>query len=434
MTDRMENRRYVAVSILNEIGADGYSNRVLDSALDKSKLDGQGRGFVTRMVYGVIQKKLYLDWLIDNYCKGKKLSEPIKNILRLGLYQLSFMDKIPDSAAVNETVQLPAMFGQRSAAGMCNAVLRRFIREGKPTPPQSELSAFYSVDPWIIKLWSKKYSKETAVSLLQAFDREFDIFVRVNTTKISEDELIFTFEKEGICAEKTKLSNCLKLHTPGRITDLNSFQNGLFHVQDMSSQISIAALDPNPGDVLIDFCAAPGGKSFTAAQYMENRGEVHSFDLYQNKIVALKAGALRLGLSIIDGDVHDAGLPLDIKADKIICDVPCSGLGIMGKKPDLRYKSWDEVKNLPDTQLKILTNAASHLKPGGVMVYSTCTLNPNENDGVVGKFLRENTDFVIQPINLFDVESDIINTNGVTLFPHVHGCDGFYIAKIKRIK
>jgi len=433
MTDKFENRRYVAALILGEIGETGYSNRVLDSVLNRSKLDGKGKAFVTRMVYGVVSKRFYLDYLVQKYCGNKKLTPQIKNVLRLGFYQLAFMNTVPDGVAVNETVALASLLGQKSATGMCNAVLRRFMREGKPGPEKSDLSVYYSVAPWIVKLWKKKYSSETAENLLQAFDRDFPVFIRVNTLKTTEDALIDQFAAEGITAIRTELPNCLKLQNAGHIAGLSSFKDGKFHVQDLSSQLSLYALDACPGDTVIDFCAAPGGKSFTAAQYMQNTGRLYSFDLYENKIAALKAGADRLGLSVIEADVHDATQPLEIVADKIICDVPCSGLGIMGKKPDLRYKLWDEVKNLPDTQLSILTNAAYHLKPGGTMIYSTCTLNPTENEGVVGKFLRENTNFVLESIKLCTDKFDTIDKKDITLFPHLHGCDGFYIAKIKRL-
>ncbi|WP_164998112.1 16S rRNA (cytosine(967)-C(5))-methyltransferase RsmB [Neobittarella massiliensis] len=433
MAAGQQNPRLVAVQVLTRCEDGGYVDAALDAALQKSGLPAKERALCTRMVYGVTAARRRLDAQLAGYCAGKKLTPPICNTLRLGLYQLQSMDGVPDAAAVNETVRLPALLRQKSATGLVNAVLRRYLRDGKPTYSGSDLSVRYSVEPWIAKMWCKAYGEEQTRQLLARFEGEFPTFIRVNTLRTTAPDLIRRLSDEGLTAEPTALPNCLLLRRTGYLPELPSFAEGLFHVQDLSSQYCCQALGAQPGDTVLDCCAAPGGKSFTVAQYMGGQGRLCSFDIWAQKLPKIEDGARRLGITNLTAACHDAttpytGVPL---ADKILCDVPCSGLGILGKKPDLRYKQRGEIKDLPDLQLRILKQAAEQLRPGGVLVYSTCTLSPNENQGVVGKFLRDCPDFTA--VDLTGLCPGAAVTDGMaTLLPHQTGSDGFFIAKLKR--
>ena len=434
MTDRQTSERLVAAKALCRVETGGYAGAVLDQALEQSGLEPRQRALATRLVYGVTSCKYRLDEAVDRLCGGRPLSVQVRTILRLGLYQLAFCDGIPASAAVNETVKLAGPLRQIGATGLCNAVLRRFLREGKPLYEGEDLSVRYSVEPWIAKLWQKRYGGDTCRALLEAFAGEFPTFVRVNTQKTTAPALLARWRAAGIPAAETGCENALRLEAAGRVPDLPGFAEGLFHVQDLSSQYCALALGAKPGERVIDFCAAPGGKSFTLAQMMGDEGELLACDLQGYKATLIAEGSQRLGLSAVRAQVHDARQPFPGgEADRILCDVPCSGLGVMGKKPDLRYKRRDEVKDLPSLQLDILKNAAEHLRVGGELVYSTCTLNPAENQGVFGKFLRDDGRFVRVPIEPA-CPGAVKEEETLTLFPHKTGTDGFFMAKCRRVK
>ena len=434
MTDTKTNERLVAAKVLCRVEAGGYAGAVLDQALAQSGLEPRRRALATRLVYGVTGCKLRLDEAIDRLCGGRPLSVPVRTILRLGLYQLAFCDGIPPSAAVNETVKLAGPLRQIGATGLCNAVLRRFLREGKPLYEGEDLAVRYSVAPWIVKLWRKRYGADTCRALLAAFEQPFPTFVRVNTQKTTAAALLAQWQQAGLPAAATGLADALRLDAAGSVPALPGFAEGLFHVQDLSSQHAALALGAQPGETVIDFCAAPGGKSFAIAQQMGDRGTVYACDLHSHKAALIAAGAQRLGLGCIRPQVHDARQPFAARGvDKVLCDLPCSGLGIMGKKPDLRYKQRDEVKDLPSLQLAILQNAADHLRVGGELVYSTCTLNPAENQGVFGKFLKDDGRFARVPIAPA-CPGAVAEEETLTLFPHRTGTDGFFMAKCRRIR
>lgn len=412
-----------------------FSNLILDSFLTKTELDARDKSFVSALFYGVIERKLTLDYNLSLYLDKplKKLKPEVLVLLRLGAYQILFMDKVPSSAAVNESVKLSKKTCS-FASGLINAVLRKVDKNGLCLPDKNNLAEYLSVkfscEKWICEKWIKEYGEDDTVNILEACNGSPDIFIRVNTTKTNPDILIESLKAEGVFAEKTYIDNALKIVLGGKdIERLKAYSDGYFHVQDLASQICIKALDAKAGERVFDLCSAPGGKAYTTAEYMENSGSVLCFDKYQKRVDLIEKGALRLNLGIIEGEVSDAlvfredlGL-----ADRVLCDVPCSGLGIIRRKPEIKYKSEDELKDLPEIQYSILTNGAKYVKKGGRLIYSTCALSKAENENVCQKFLDENESFkVIRPI------PEICNNDFITLMPHKFDSDGFFIACFER--
>ncbi len=441
----MPNPRNTALTVLLKIEQDkAYSNIALNNAVKEQGLNSQDSAFVSALVYGVLERKLLLDYIIKQYSKIplRKIEIKTKLILRLGILQLLFMDKIPESAAVNESVKLAKKHKLQKSAGFINGILRSITRaEVKYTLPDKSDKVYYysikySVPKELVQLWLNSYGELNTEELLKSLSGRAKICARVNTLKTDADTLISELAKDGVKAEKSGLlDNALILSGTGSIERLSAYKNGLFHIQDLSSQLCVYFLNPKPRDVMIDVCSAPGGKSFTAAQYMNDRGKLFACDLYDHKIKLIGSGARRLGINCIVASIRDGAnggsLPL---ADKILCDVPCSGLGILSRKPEIRYKE-DLIDNtLPELQYKILCNSAKNLAAGGRLVYSTCTLNPAENNENTAKFLREHPDFEGVKLNLPNGAERMTDENDyeITLSPHKSGTDGFYIAVFTR--
>ncbi len=418
-----------------------YSSLEIDASIKRFSLEGADKGLYTALVYGVIERKITLDYIISKLSSKptKSLDSEVLTLLRLGLYQLIWLDRIPDSAAVNETVNLAKKNAPR-AASFINAVLRNFLRTmGKDSLPypdedntENYLSVRYSCGCDVLGVLSASLTDVRPV--LAAFEHQPDVTLRVNTLKISREELLTKLTEKGIQAELTVYSpfgvRLIRKTLPKEISELIS--EGFVYIQDEASQIAVLAASPKSGDVLIDTCACPGGKSFTAAVLMENKGRVLSFDLHKNKLSLVESGAKKLGITIIETAEKDGSKPdetLKETADTVICDVPCSGLGVIAKKPEIRYKSKSEFSRLPEIQYSILSNAATYVKNGGVLCYSTCTLNMAENEAVVKRFLAENNNFTAEDFSVSTLES----TDGMlTLYPNVHGTDGFFVAKFRK--
>lgn len=437
----MKSARQFAFEILMKIEKDGaFSNLAVDGALASSSLSPKDKAFVSALIYGCVERKITLDYQIEKYLSKplNKLKKPVHMILRLGTYQLLFMDKIPTSAAVNESVQLTKDNKSDYASGLVNAILRKVSANGLLLPDKTNkkeyMSVKYSCPQSLISMWNKAYGEETTEELLKASLEKADIVLRANTLKTNTDQLITVLEKEGISAEKCGLiENVVVTGKLGcDIETLDSYKKGLFHAQDIASQICIKALDPRKNERILDLCSAPGGKSFTAAQYMENTGSILAFDVYPSRTELIDKAAQRLGIENITTCVADATrlYPNLKEADRVLCDVPCSGLGVIRRKPEIKYKELDEFKSLPEIQYKILCNGAAYVKKGGRLVYSTCTLNKKENDKVCDLFLQEHPDFkCIQPLNIPSVTEKYY-----TLTPHLNGSDGFFVAVFERIE
>lgn len=444
----MINPRKSALKVLKKVLKDGaYSNIALNSIIKEDGLEGRDSSFCSALVYGVLERKILLDYIIRQYTniRLKKIESDVLNILRMGILQISFMDKIPESAVVNESVKLAKNLRLNKASGFINGVLRGFIRlDYKYKLPDRNsdkikyYSVVYSVSESIVKLFLNSYGEDRTVDILRGATDRPPVTIRVNTLRITEDDLKKSFEKNGIKAEKVNwLENALILNKTGSIENTFEYQNGLFHVQDIASQLCCKILAPKENMVVYDVCSAPGGKSFTMAEMMNNTGKVYAFDMYEHKVKLIKNGAYRLGIKNISSVVRNALDKTDmLQADRVLCDVPCSGLGVLRRKPEIRYKENLGFNTLPEIQYNILCNSAKYVKKGGLLVYSTCTLNPNENEKNVERFLSQHLEF--KPLKI-TIKDDIINKmsimeNTVTLIPSKNGTDGFFISVFERMK
>lgn len=440
----MKSPRQIAFEALLKIHKDGaYSNLVLDKFFkDNPDLDERDRAFITNLVYGSLDRMILIDYNLSLYLNqpAKKLKPELHTVLILGAYQILFMDKVPDHAAVSESVQLAKVNKSSFAASLVNAVLRRVADNGLKFPQEmgqtpEYLSVRYSCPQWLAELWTESYGYDNAENLAKSALEAAPVIIRVNNLKTTPEDLMWKLAEEGVIAESAGDGEySMLLKNTGNIENLTAYKEGLFHVQDLSSQLCCRALDPKENETIFDMCAAPGGKSFTMAELMNGTGRIKAFDIYQSRVDLIKSGAQRLGLENVSTYFSDATFYNDNYglADKILCDVPCSGLGIIRRKPEIRFKNKPEIDKLPDIQYSILCNAVKYLKPGGRIVYSTCTLNPAENDDVCNKFLAENPEFV-RADYLPEIKRYSENDKFLTLMPHIHGTDGFFIAVFDKI-
>jgi 16S rRNA (cytosine967-C5)-methyltransferase len=429
--------RQTAFSILLKIEKDkAYSNIALDSAVRELSLDSTDCAFISRLVYGVTERKLTLDFVISQFLNQpiKKLKAEVLVILRIGTYQILYMDKIPDSAAVNESVTLAKNNKSSYASGVVNAVLRKVSLERenvfKSLSGDERLSVLYSAPIDLVRFLKHHYNEENAEEILKSALNKKEITIRVNTLKTTQNELIEALKAQNISTEITNLKDALIINTKGAVYELDAYKKGLFYVEDVSSQLCVKELDLKDNFKFVDICSAPGGKSFTAAQYMNNSGKIYSCDIHEHRVELIKSGAERLGIKNIIPTVNDATIFNEefVNADCVLCDVPCSGLGIIGKKPEIKYKSLDEIKELIPIQKKILCTASKYVKKGGTLIYSTCSINPNENRKICDWFLKENEDFYSVKVSP-ETERCIDEGDYLTLLPHINNCDGFFIAK-----
>ena len=415
-----------------------YANLLLSSpkvkALSKEELSA-----LTVLLYTTVEKKLKYDYIICAYAKRQTsdIDPFVLAALRLGLCQIYDMSSVPDFAAVNETVKLARHKGEQ---GFINAILRKAVRE-KDTPPLPDraknaaryMSVYYSVPLKTVKYFISLFGDD-AERLLEAYSRPSSLSLTVNEGKISRDALLEKLSGLGYkCSPSRYSANGITFDESLPPKSIEGFSEGEFFVQDEASRIAAAALDARCGETVIDVCSAPGGKALAAAIKVGKEGCVYAFDLHESKLSLINDSKDRLGLRNLTVRSLDATVGCEElfgKADRVICDVPCSGLGVFAKKPDLRYKDIDTASELPALQLNILRKSAEYLKAGGVLVYSTCTLNPEENEGVTDCFIRENPDFTYED---FEV-SDLKCKGKITLLPYIHGTDGFYIAKLRKLK
>lgn len=432
--------RQIALEILLKIESDNaYSNIAIDSAVKAYNPDSTDCAFISRLVYGVIERKITLDYAVSKYLNQpiKKMKKELLTILRLGAYQILFLEKIPANAAVNESVKLAKNNKSMYGAGLVNAILRKVSENGlvfdEGLSESEKISVEYSVPEETVKFFTYHYGKDDTVAFLKAALEPKKIFIKVNTVKLSPEELKTALIKEGAGVFETQLPDAFEITLNKAVYNLESYKNGYFHVEDISSQYCVKALELFEGCTAIDVCAAPGGKSFACAEKMNNSGILYSCDIYPQRTELIKKGAERLELSCIKTFVNDATnfnpeFPL---ADRVLCDVPCSGLGIIGKRPEIKYKKLDDTKTLLPIQKKILETSSAYVKGGGRLVYSTCSVNPNENRKICDAFLKEHTDFRSVKV-LPDVARAVDEGDYLTLFPHKNNCDGFFIAAFVR--
>lgn len=416
-----------------------YSNILLDEALKRSSLTPQDKKFATALFYGVLERRYTLDEIIKSLSQNPKnlINHTVRNILRTGLYQLKYMDSVPDSAAVDEAVKLAKKNRNPAIPGFVNAMLRAFIRNDKKLPQGNNdienLAIEYSCPVWLVEKWDSEYGRQMTINMLSSSLGRAPTVVKVNTLTDDFNDTLDVLLADGATFERNSMvKNSLNVCFAGGAEETTAYKEGRFHVQDLSSQLCCAALDPQEGDTVLDLCSAPGGKTFTIAELMNNKGKVMAFDLHANRVRLIKSGAERLGLDIVEASVNNAkefnnDLPM---ADRVLCDVPCSGLGVIRRKPEIKYKDPAEFERLPDIQYKILDTSSTYVKVGGTLVYSTCTLSRAENDNVADKFLEEHSEFEPAPLgSVFSVNSDKCR---ISITPAEYNSDGFFIAKFVR--
>ena len=440
----MTNAREVAVLTLVACEKQGaWSDGYLKKAIKQGELDRRDAALATRLCFGVQQNQLLLDFYLGHFSNTKleKLEPKVRAVLRVALYQLLMMDKIPESAAVNEAVSIARKHSRNpKTAGLVNAVLRAFLRASDALPEvkgntlAQTLSIRYSHPKWLVEEWLELLGAEGTELLLRADNEQPPTTAQVNPLRSETAQTAANLTAQGVEVERHPwLSDCLILSATGDLERLESFQNGSLYIQDSAARLAVEASDVKPETRVLDCCAAPGGKSFAAAIKMENKGEVISCDIHPHKIKLIEAGRDRMGLSVISARVQNAKefVPEWEQAfDTVLADVPCSGLGIIRKKPDIRFKDPKPLEGLPAIQRDILNNVCRYVKKGGVLTYSTCTLRRGENEEIAERFLAEHSEFKLEP---FALPGMIGETAGMlTLWPHIHGTDGFFIAKFRR--
>ncbi len=428
----MQNERKVLVSALLKAEKSGYSNIVLNSVLNETDLDSVKKGFVTTAFYGVLERKLFLDFVLNKFLKKpiEKAPPVTASVLRAGSYQILFMEKVPSSAAVNESVKLIKKSKESGNSGLVNAVLRKISSENLSSLLEGAgENVRFSISKWIYDKLISYYGKEQTHSFLENSLLPPPLFVKVNTTQNTPKVLKEKLASKNIILSETELEDLFKAESFQNIEKSEEYLGGEFFVQDFSSSLSAASVMAKPGMKVLDACAAPGGKTFSMAAMMENKGEITALDLHEHRVKLIENGASRLGINIVKAKKSDAA-----KAsfegelfDRVLCDVPCSGIGVIRRKPEIKYKDEAECSDLPQIQLEILENSAKYLKKGGRLIYSTCTLLKSENEEVVNRFLERNKDFAPAKVGVLGIEK----TN-VTLIPPNFLGDGFFIAAFER--
>ena len=444
------NEREIVLEVLLEITEHGmYSHIVLRDVLNKYQyLEKKERSFITRVTEGTLEHMMEIDYILDQFSKVKvkKMKPVIRNIMRSAVYQMKYMDSVPVSAACNEAVKLAVRKGFGSLRGFVNGVLRNVARNldqiEYPTEPLKRLSIQYSMPEWILNLWLKAYDSDIVEQMLQAFQRETPLTIRSNLRMVTPKQLKEHLEAEGVTVKvHPYLEYAFHISGFDYLGDLESFQNGEFSVQDISSMLVSELADPKEGDYVIDVCAAPGGKSLHMAEKLNGSGHVEARDLTEYKVSLIQENIERTGLSNVEAVQQDALIFDEAsvgKADIVLADLPCSGLGVLAKKTDLKYKATKEgADSLAKLQREMLKNVQAYVKDEGKLVYSTCTINPAENMDNVHWFLNQYPEFELIDIHGLlceELQKDVKENGCIQLLPGVHQSDGFFLACMKKRK
>lgn len=433
------NLRYLCVKILLEIDEFNFSEVILDKYINNYKLNQRESSFLTYLTYSVLENLLTIDYNIKIYCDKNfnKFSSDVKNILRIGVAGIFYMDSINDATCVDESVKLCSKFKKTSAKSLVNAILRKISKNKILLPDKKNkikyLSIKHSISEDIINLLFSYY--DDADEIIKYLDRTSVCSIRVNTLKTTQSKLYDFLRNSNIEVKINKdLENNLFIFKFGNLKMNECFKKGLFFVQDSSSQLVTKLISPKENDIIIDACSSPGGKSFSLAMLTNDKSKIYSFDKNENKKRKIDEGIKRLGIKNIKTFVKDSSKSFDKieMADIVLCDVPCSSIGVISKKPEIRYKTKDEIDSLFNLQLSILNNCSKYVKLGKKLVYTTCTLNKRENEDVINEFLKQNKNFGLQDIEI-DYKNQKEKNNMITIRPNLTFSDGFFIAILKRI-
>lgn len=442
----MTARSAVVKALLSIQEDGGYSNIVLDELLEHADMASADRALASRLLYGVTERRLTLDYLLNHTASTpvKKMHPIVREILRVAAYQLVFMDKMPAFAAINEAVKQTREFGCGRLSSFVNGVLRQLHREYArllADLPQTDkgLELRYSVPREWIRSWREAYGEEVMQGLLACLNEAPPAYIRVNTCVTTTESLCTTLCEQGIeCTKIDGPDDALLVFPASALHMLSPTMAEHFYFQDLASQWCCQALEAQPGEQIADLCAAPGGKTMTIAQYMKNQGSILAGDIHEHKCRSMAQRAARFGLDCITVRLRDAASDPDAEHigafDRVVCDVPCSGMGVIRRKPEIRYKKSEDFADLPALQLRILEQGAKMVRPGGVLQYSTCTLRVEENQAVAQAFLEAHPEFSprLLPLSSCFAAAGLPQSHEITLFPHIHGTDGFYIASFTK--
>jgi 16S rRNA (cytosine967-C5)-methyltransferase len=447
---KAETVRELAVELVWQVLEKGlYSNLILKETLDKNKLLTSDRNLLTQIVNGTVRMSKHLDWVLDLFLQDPKILKNLwfRNILRVALYQILFMDKIPAYACVNDAVTLCKKKANAKLAGVCNGVLRNIIRNRHnikyPRDPRHFLAVFYSFPEWIVSYLVESLGSEEAEKVMKYFNEPPLVTLRTNTLKTQREQLLSILEREKVSAVPNSLVpwGIVVESSPNPLTELDSFQKGLYYVQNEASMLAAAILEPHPGNLVFDLCCGVGGKTTHLAEMMENRGKIWAIDLYPHKLKVLKENCSRLGITNVETLVADLGRGADLreKADKVLLDAPCSGLGVLNRRADLRWhRSPQDLKELAQLQRSLLLHAGEMVRKGGLLLYSTCTIGAEENEKVVEGFLSGGN-FALESfaskIAFFPLEhNDKISASKgmLTIMPGKYNTDGMFYALMRR--
>lgn len=438
----MNTRQAAFVSLQKYENGGKYLNIEADTAIRRNALEGADRALYTNIVYGTVERRITLEYLLAQLCDRPlaKIDRNVAIILRMSLYQLRYLDRVPAYAVLQEAGELTRRFAAQSAVGFVNAVLREYERRGAeiamPSPQadfERYLSVTYSYPAWFCALLVRCYGKRRAEAILKAFEKNPPLTLFPNLLKTDRAGLLRALRAEGIACDETRYSPYgvrLSRHVP--IDAITPLAQGLCFVQDEASQLAALALGAAPAQTILDSCACPGGKSFALALLCGDKAKIISCDLHENKLSLVRRGAEKLGIASVEAQARDSGAfypPFENAFDRVLCDVPCSGLGVLSKKPDIREKKEEEIERLPAVQRRILENCARYVRPGGELVYSTCTVHPAENEEQIKVFLREHPEFLLQP---FMLGQETVQGMQTLLPDRYAGMDGFFIAKLRK--
>lgn len=441
----MDIVREIALKALYKIDKEeAYVNIALDEIIkeNKRKLEDRDIGFVSEIVYGVTTWKLTIDEIIKKYSKLriKKISPWILNILRMGIYQIVFLDRVPKSAAVNESVNLAKRYGHRGSSNFVNAILRKVEKKDYETffeieNPIERISKTTSMPIWIIEELLKENDIEKVEEICKASNLKPKVEVRINRLKTDKQELEKLLKERNITFQEGKIKDFFVLEKTKNIEQLDLFRQGYFTIQDEGAGLIAKIVDPKSNEVILDACSSPGGKTTYMAELMDNKGEIIAWDLHSHRIKLVEETAKRLGIHIVKTECQDATIYKEEykeKFDKILLDVPCLGIGVLKRKPDIKWKRKPEdIEEITQIQQNILETCAKYLKPNGQLIYSTCSIFKEENDSIIDKFLQKNTNFVYSKIEIPDLENNTEKINKIQLYQNEE-TDGFFMCKLQK--